>query len=106
MAFPSLPRMQESSFQVADTQLVSTPTTSAIAPTQEQHIEAIGILKDEDDGNIFAWLKLARSLEQSLPNRSDHACLTRDQVRAIAALRQCASIDVSAWLYSARTLST
>lgn len=105
MAFPSLPRMQESSFQVADTRLVSTPTTSAIAPTQEQHIEAIGILKDEDDGNIFAWLKLARSLGHSLPNRSDHACLTRDQVRAIAALRHCASIDVSAWLYSARTLS-
>ena len=98
---------QKSSFQLAETRLVSTsnphPLPSAITPAQ--HVEAIGILKDEDDRNIFAWLKLARSLERTLQPRSGHACLTRDQVRAIAGLRHCESNDVSAWLHLARTPS-
>lgn len=104
------PCFQESGFQLADSQLVSLPTNdqhnSAIASKQEQHVEAIGILKDEDDGDIFAWLKLARSLERNLHLRSGHACLTRDQVRAIAALRHCTINDISAWLHLARDPST
>ena len=96
---------QKGNFQLADTRLVSIPTSSAIAPTYEHHLEAIAILKDEHDGDIFAWLKLARSLEQSLQPRSDHACLTRDQVRAIAALNHYANDDISAWLHLARAPS-
>lgn len=99
---------QKSNFQLADTRLVSTitdgPPTSAIAPTQ-QHIEAIGLLSTQDDGNIFAWLGLARSLEPRLQYCSDHACLTRDQVHAIAALKHCNDNDVRAWLHLARTPS-
>lgn len=74
---------------------------SVIAPAP--HVGAIGVLKDEDDSDIFAWLKLARSLERSLQFRSDNAHLTRDQVRAIAALRHCTNNDISAWLHLART---
>ena len=102
------PCFQGSSFQLADSRLVSTPTrNSANAPsslTQQQH-EAIGVLKDEDDRNIFAWLDLARSLEPRLQHCSDHASLTRDQVHAIAALRDCKNSDISAWLRLARTPS-
>ena len=98
---------QKSSFLLADTQLVSTPKNDPLssATTSAQHLEAISILKDEDDSTIFAWLKLARSLQRTLQPDSDHAYLTRDQVRAIADLRHCKSNDVSAWLHSARTPS-
>lgn len=94
----------KNSVQLADTRLVIAPTTST--PIQEQQREAIGVLKDEHDTEIFAWLKLARSLERSLQPRPDHACLARNQVRAIAALRHCPSKDISAWLHLARTSST
>lgn len=96
------------SFQLVHTQLVSSPAgdqhSSAIAP--RQHAGAIALLKDEDDSDIFAWLQLARSLEQGLPSRSDLACLTRDQVRAIGALRHCKSDDITAWLRLARMPGT
>ena len=99
---------QTSSFQLAILQLVSTFTQDqhphAIAPAQ--HVEAINVLKDENDKDIFAWLKLARSLERSLSYRSENACLTRDQVRAIAALRHCKSNNIVGWLHLARTPST
>ena len=99
---------QQSSFQLAHTRLVSSSAGdqhfSAIAPGQ--HAGAIALLKDEDDRDIFAWLQLARSLEQSLPRRSNLACLTRDQVRAIGALRHCKSDDITAWLRLARTPGT
>ena len=99
---------QQSSFQLVHTRLVSSPAddqhSSAIAPGQ--HAGAIALLKDEDDRDVFAWLQLARSLEQSFPRRSNLTCLTRDQVRAIGALRHCRINDVSAWLRLARTPST
>lgn len=104
----SAPNSQQSSFQLAHTRLVSSSATdqhfSAIAPGH--HAGAIALLKDEDDREIFAWLQLARSLEQSLPRRSNLACLTRDQVRAIEALRHCQSEDITAWLRLARTPGT
>lgn len=100
-------RSPESSFQLADAHLVSTPKHDPLPSptTPPKHVKAIGILKDEDDSNIFAWLKLARSLERTLQPRSEHACLTRDQIRAIADLRHCKTNDVSAWLHLARTPS-
>lgn len=100
-------RFQKRSFQLADTQLVSTPKNDPLPSpiTPVQHVEAISILKDEDDSTIFAWLKLARSLQRNFQTHSDHTCLTRDQVRAIADLRHCNINDVGAWLYLARTPS-
>ena len=105
----SAPNSQQSSFQLAHTRLVSSSASdqhfSTIAPGQ--HAGAIALLKDEDDRDIFPWLQLARSLEQaSLPRRSNLAYLTRDQVRAIGALRHCKSDDVTAWLRLARTPGT
>ena len=95
---------QKSSFQLAETRLVSTPNDDSLpsAITPAQYIEAIDILKGEDDRDISAWLKLARSLERNVQPRSDHARLTRDQLRAIAGLRHCKSNDVSAWFHLAR----
>ena len=104
--------LHNSSFQLADTQSISTPTDDRhplpITPapnTPAQHIEAAAVLKNEDDGDIFAWLKLARSLERHPPYRTDHAGLTRDQVRAIAALRHSKNNDIITWLRQARTSS-
>lgn len=98
---------QKSSLRLADTQLLSNPFNdphpSAIA--RAQRVEAVGILKDDDDRDIFAWLKLARSLERNLQPRTNDARLTRDQVGAIAALRHCESNDISVWLRLARTSS-
>ncbi len=89
---------------MADSRLAThSPPTSATAPSSliQQH-EAIDILKDEDDRNIFAWLDLVRSLEPRLQHCSDHASLTRDQVDAISALRHCKNDDVRNWLHLAR----
>ena len=87
--------------------LVSTaddpPQPYAMPPAQQE--KAIGILKDELDSDIFAWLRLARSLGRNAQDSSDHACLSRDQLRAIAALRHCECNDINAWLHLARTSS-
>lgn len=91
----------QGSFQLADT--INNEPSSAVPP---QHYDAaIALLKDEDDSAIFAYLKLARSLPQNFPRPSNHACLIRDQVRAIGALRHCKTSDISAWLHRARTSS-
>lgn len=101
------PCFQNSDIQLADTRLVSKasdhPHLSASARNEQQHVEAIEILKNENDGIIFAWLKLARSLEPISQPHPDDTCLTRGQVRAITALRHCPSNDISAWLHLART---
>ena len=76
---------------MADSRLVST---------------AIGVLKHEEDRDVFAWLKLARSLGKDFRSQSDRPCLTLDQVRAIGLLRHCKSNDISALLHQARTPST
>ena len=102
---------QDRSFQL-DAPLVShqanDPHLSANAPTeqqQQQHLKAIGLLKDEDDRCIFACLDLVRSLEPRLQPCSNYACLTHDQVHAIIALRHYRNDEVSAWLNLARAPS-
>ena len=104
------PCFNNSDIQLADTRLVSKssdhPHLSASARNEQQHVEAIEILKNENDGIIFAWLKLARSLEPISQPHPDDTCLTRGQVRAITALRHCPSNDISAWLHLARTSGT
>lgn len=97
---------QKSGFQLADTRLVSTLANPPYPTAPAQHVEAIGVLKDKDDRDIFAWLTLARSLGRKFQYPYDHAYLTRDQVRAIAALRHCNSNDINAWLHLARTSGT
>lgn len=59
------------------------------------YVEAIDIVKDEEDGISSAWLKLAYSLERTAQPRSNHTCLIRDQVRAVAALRHCTGSDIN-----------
>lgn len=97
----------QSSFQLADTRLVSNTTNnerpSAVPP--QQYDGAIALLRDEDDSAIFAYLKLARSLPQNPHRPPSHACLTRHQIGAIGALRHCKTSDISAWLHRARTSS-
>ena len=105
---------QDSSFQLAGEPLVSIqandPHLFANASTQQQQqqqelLQAIGVLKNEDDRCIFAGLDVARSFESRLQHSSDHACLTHDQVHAIRALRHCKNNDISAWLHLARASS-
>ena len=101
------PSAQQSSFPFDGNPLVSSSTNhepaSAIAP--HQYDAAIALLRSEDDGAIFAYLKLARSLPQNFHRPPNHACLTRDQVRAIEVLRHCNNSDISARLHRARTSS-
>lgn len=98
---------QKSGYPLVNMRLVSTaddaPQPYAITPAQQK--EAIGILKDERDSDVFAWLRLARSLGRDTQDRSRHACLTHNQIRAIDALRHCEGNDISAWLHLARTSS-
>ena len=106
---------QDSSFQLAGGRLVSNqsnnPHLFSNASTQhqqqeqEEHLKAIGVLKDESDRCIFAGLDVARSFESRLQDCSDSACLTRDYVHAILALRHCKNNDISAWLHLARAPS-
>ena len=102
---------QDRSVQLSGARLVSNQANvahpSAHAPTQQQqHLEAIGVLKDEDDRCVFACLDVARAFEPRLQHGSNHACLTSDQVHAIRALRHCENSDISAWLHLARAPST
>ena len=66
--------------------------------------QAILILKDEDDRNIFAWLGLARSLLPPPLSHSGDALLTSNQLNAIAILGHHENDDIHAWLSQARTL--
>ena len=104
---------QNNSFQLAGERLVSNqandPHLVANAATQnqqKQHLRAIGFLKNEDDRCIFAGLDVARSFESRLQHGSDHACLTRDKVNAIRALRHCDDSDIKTWLHYARAPGT
>ena len=82
------------------------PQYSATQRQQQPHLEAIGVLKDEVDRCIFAGLDVARSFESRFQHGSDHACLTRDQVNAIRALRHCKDSDIRTWLHYARAPGT
>ena len=103
---------QDRSFQLSGARLFGTEANdshlSATAPTQQQeqeHLDAIGVLKYEDDRCIFAGLDVARSFEPRLQDCSSHTRLTRDQVHAILALRHCKNNDISTWLHLARASS-
>ena len=110
---------QDRSFQLAGVRFVSNQANDPhLSATQQhhhqqqqqeqeqEHLKAIGVLKDESDRCIFAGLDVARSFESRLQHGSDHACLTREQVHAIRALRHCKNNDISAWLHLARAPST
>ena len=61
-----------SSVQLANIQLVSISHRQPSTFASVQQLEAIGILKDEDDNSIFAWLTLARSLKRGSERASNH----------------------------------
>ena len=89
----SAPNPQQTSVQLADVR--SLPLT-----------EVIKSLKNEEDADIFAWLKLARSLRVESECSSDLPRLTLAQIRAIAVLRYCNTDEISAMLRRVRTSST
>jgi len=71
--------------------------------TQKQH-DALKILKDDGEREVFAWLKLARSVEQLGHRGHGHEILSAEKVRAIDALRGCAIEDVCTWLDGCRAI--
>ena len=104
----SAPNPQPTGLQLAGTRAIETQTEdqqrSAVSSLPLK--EVLESLKDEEDGDIFAWLKLARSLPLKSNRTSNLACLTRAQLRGIAILRHCNADDVSALLRRLRTSST
>ena len=70
-------------------------------PTQQQE-HALFTLKDEDDSDICAYLRLAASIGSDLQPSSDHAALSKQKIRAIEALKNCPVDVLLAWLRATR----
>ena len=75
------------------------------ASTEQQQREAAAALADHDDGDIFAWLKLARSAHSIEPipeQRSRNAYISPSQIHGLLALKDCPNDKVLSWLELAR----
>ena len=101
------PNPQETGFQWADTRFDETQTDDQQRSpnprlAREQAIES---LIYEEDGDIFAWLKLARSLLLKSEHSPDLPRLARAQIRAIIDLSHCNLDHVIALLHQVRTSS-
>ena len=75
---------------------------SAIAHLEPQ--QAITLLLDQHDDNIFAYLRFVRSLDQNVHYSPGHGPLSSHQVAAVGALRNCADDEIRTWLEQARKL--
>ena len=84
--------------------LALSPQNNNGAKTILEQQAAIQILLNQPDNNIFAYLRLARSLDQNLHYSPGHGSLSSDQVLAIEALRDYADDQIRAWLEQARKL--
>lgn len=81
-----------------------TESASAGAATQQQR-EAVAALIDHDNGEIFAWLKLARSARRIEPipeQRPGSAHLSPSHIYALFALKDCPNDRLLGWLELAR----
>lgn len=67
-------------------------------------LNAVGILLDQHDDNVFAYLRFARSLHQNVPYFPGDGSLSLDQYLAIWALRDCSDVEIRTWLKEARKL--
>ena len=92
---------QETQTHDQETQTYNQQRAAALALPLE---EVLGSLKDEEDGDIFAWLKLARSVRPK--PEGNLACLTVAQIRAISMMRYCNAERVNGVLRDVRTSST
>ena len=75
------------------------------AATEQQQREAAAALADHDNGDIFAWLKLARSAHNIEPipgQRSRNAYISPSQIHALLALKDCPNDKLLSWLELAR----
>ena len=94
---------EASNLTSAEPPLSRAPRLSLGAPTHFQN--AVEILKDQDDRDIFAYVNLARSVEPGLFHSPEHAYLSREQVYAISVLRDCDAEWLRTWLAIARGCS-
>lgn len=99
----SAPNPQQNGLQLPDTRSNDQQRSPIPPSTTGEEIES---LKIEEDRDIFAWLKLARSLPLKSERSSNLACLTSTQLRAIYILRHCHNGDVGALMRQVRTSST
>ena len=80
--------------------------TSPRAPFElPTKLNAITVLLNYPDDIVFAYIKFARSLHQNLYYSPGHRSLSREQVLAVSALRDCSDDEISTWLNQARKLS-
>ena len=91
---------------------VTTPTsllshaTSPRAPFEPfTKLDAITILLNHPDDIVFAYIRFARSLHPDLHYFPGHGSLSREQVLAVSALRDCSDDEISTWLNEVRKLS-
>lgn len=83
----------------------STSYDASEASTQQQQREAAAALIDQDNGDIIAWLKLARSARRIEPDPEQHTGtvhLTPSQIHALIKLRECPNDRLLGFLEAAR----
>ena len=69
------------------------------ATTKSEQQKAITSLLDQHNDSIFAYLRFARSLDQTF---SGHGSLSNKQVQAVRALSHCDDAEIRTWLRQAR----
>ena len=75
------------------------------ASTKQEHREAAAALKDHDNGDIVAWLKLARSARKIEPIGEQcpgNAHISPLQIHALSALKDCSNDRILGCLELAR----
>ena len=72
--------------------------------THSEQQKAITVLLDQHDYDIFAYLRVARSLDENVHYFPGHGSLSSDLVLAVWALRACADDEIRTWLEQAREL--
>lgn len=90
---------------VSDSLSAEHSSTSYGAGGEQQQREAAAALADHDNGDIFAWLKLARSAHSIEPipeQRSRNAYISPSQIHALLALKDCPDDKLLSWLELAR----
>ena len=95
--------LDEPSFQ-QDYPISLTPQNNKSATAGLEPQKAITIVLDQHDDIIFAYLRLARSLNQNMHYPPSHGSLSNDQFLAVKALRDCADDEIRTWLEQAREL--
>ena len=64
---------------------------------------AVSALKEFDNGEILAWLKMIRSVAPGYTHSSSTTWLSNRHLDAIACLMECQDSDILAWLTQSRS---